>query len=119
MRDPHMYEMEDTSSDLFRFMENIPTQGYLGFSFGAMLASAFFFLTGRSSIALFLGQWVPSIGMFALVYKLLRPSHERPLEQMKDTAGEFGSKMKDTAEDMGSKLKGAAGEAGSRSGVTH
>ncbi len=85
--------LEDSGSDMFRFLEDIPTTGYLGFSFGSMLLSAFFFMIGRRDTALFLGQWVPSIGMFALVYKLLRPSYERPIQQMKETASNVSSKM--------------------------
>ncbi len=113
MRDTSMRDYEDMGSDWFRFMEGIPTQGYLGFSFGAMLLSAFFFLIGRRNTALFLGQWVPSIGMFALVYKLLRPSYERPVDQMRETASEMGSKMKSTASDVSSKM----GETGSKMGM--
>ncbi len=113
MRDMNMRNFEDTGSDMLRFMEGIPTQGYLGFSFGAMLLSAFFFLIGRRNTALFLGQWVPSIGMFALVYKLLRPSYERPMEQMKQTADEMSSKMKSAASDASSKM----GETSSRMGM--
>ena len=104
MRDMNMRNFEEPESDFFRFLEGVPTQGYLGFSFGAMLLSAFFFLIGRRSTALFIGQWVPSIGMFALVYKLLRPSRERPMQQMKDTADEMGSKMKSAASDVSSKM---------------
>ena len=115
MRDMNMRNMDDPGSDFFRFLEDIPTQGYLGFSFGAMLLSAFFFLIGRRSTALFLGQWVPSIGMFALVYKLLRPSYERPMDQMKDTAEEMGSKIKSTASEMSGKM----GETGSKMGMNH
>lgn len=85
--------IEEAPSEFFRFLEGIPTQSYLGFSFGAMLLSAFFFLIGRRNTALFLGQWVPTVGMFALVYKLLRPSYERPIEQMKETAKEAASRV--------------------------
>lgn len=114
MRDMNMRDMEDPGSDFFRFLEGVPTQGYLGFSFGAMLLSAFFFLIGKRSTALFLGQWVPSIGMFALVYKLLRPSYERPMEQMGQTASEMGSKMKSAARDVASKIE----EPGTKMGMS-
>ena len=113
MRDMNMRNFEEPGNDFFRFLEGIPTQGYLGFSFGSMLLSAFFFLIGRRNTALFLGQWVPSIGMFALVYKLLRPSYERPMDRMKETAGEMSSKMKSAASDVSSKM----GETSSRMGM--
>lgn len=95
-RDMNLYDMEDTSSGIFRTLEKMPTQAYMGFAFGSMAVSAFFFLIGRHSIANFIGQWVPSIGMMALVYKLLRPSQERPMDQMKETFEE----AKDTASHM-------------------
>lgn len=112
MRDMNMRDMEDPGSDFFRFLEGVPTQGYLGFSFGAMLLSAFFFLIGKRSTALFLGQWVPSIGMFALVYKLLRPSHERPVEQMSEAASEMGSKVRSAARDVAGKMDETRSEMG-------
>lgn len=115
MRDMNMRDFEDQGSDFFRFMEGIPTQAYLGFSFGSMLLSAFFYLIGRKSTANFIGQWVPSIGMFALVYKLLRPSYERPMDQMMDTASDMGSKVKGAASDVSRKM----GETGSKMGMSH
>ncbi|HZK66730.1 MAG TPA: hypothetical protein VFD42_04195 [Chloroflexota bacterium] len=87
-RDMNLYEMEDRSSGILRALENMPTQAYLGFAFGSMVVSAFFFLIGRHSVANFIGQWVPSIGMLALVYKLLRPSQEGSIDQMKETFDE-------------------------------
>lgn len=104
MRDMNMRDVTDSGSEMFRFLEDIPTTGYLGFSFGSMALSAFFFLIGRRDTAIFIGQWVPSIGIFALVHKLLRPSYERPMEQMKETASEMGSRAKSAASDVGSKM---------------
>lgn len=93
MRDT-MHEMEETQSSILRVMEDIPTQTYMTFAFGSMVLSAFFFLIGRKDTAMFVGQWVPSIGILALMYKLLRPSHERPMEQMR----EVGEEAKETIE---------------------
>jgi hypothetical protein len=85
MRDT-MHELEETQSSMFRVMEDFPTQSYLSLAFGSMIASAFFFLIGRRDFAMFIGQWVPSIGIFALMYKLLHPSQERPSQQMREVA---------------------------------
>lgn len=86
-----MRDIEQTQSDIMRTLEEIPTQTYIGLSLASMVLSAFFFLIGRRSTALFIGQWVPSLGIFALMYKLLRPSGERPLTGMRETVGEVGS----------------------------
>jgi hypothetical protein len=101
MRDT-MHEMEETQSSMFRILEDFPTQSYLSLAFGSMIVSAFFFLIGRRSTAMFIGQWVPSIGIFALMYKLLRPSHERPSEQMR----EVGHDVEDAAERARSRISG-------------
>jgi hypothetical protein len=85
MRDT-MHELEETQSSMFQVMEDFPTQSYLSLAFGSMIVSAFFFVIGRRDFAVFIGQWVPSIGIFALMYKLLRPSHERPSQKMQDVA---------------------------------
>ncbi len=87
-----MQDMPESQTDIMRTFEELPTQAYLGFTFGSMLLSAFFYLIGRRSAALFVGQWAPTLGVLALVYKLLHPSQERPVEQMR-RAGERVAEM--------------------------
>jgi hypothetical protein len=99
MRDT-IHEMEETQSSMFQVMEDFPTQSYLTLAFGSMIVSAFFFLIGRRDFAMFIGQWVPSIGVFALMYKLLRPSHERPTEQLR----KVGEDVEDVAERTRSRM---------------
>ncbi len=94
-----MQEMQETQSDVTRILEQIPTQAYIGLAVGSILASAFFYITGRRSTALFVGQWAPTFAAFALVYKLLHPSAERPFEQMRET----GEMARETAREMGSR----------------
>ncbi len=95
-----MQEMQETQSDIMRTMEEIPTQAYIGFTFGSVLLSAFFYLIGKRSTALFVGQWAPTLGVLALVYKLLHPSQEQPIEQMRHV----GEQMRHTGREMGSRV---------------
>lgn len=88
-----MREMEETQSNIFKTFETMPTQTYIGLAMASILVSAFFFLIGRRSTALFIGQWAPTFGIFALVYKLLHPSEERPIEQMRETISEARGRM--------------------------
>ena len=88
-----MRETEGPQTNIMRRIEEIPTQTYIGFTFGSILLSAFFFLIGRRSTALFVGQWAPTLGILALVSKLLHPSGEYPIEQIRQTAAEIGSKV--------------------------
>ncbi|MGI5836664.1 MAG: hypothetical protein ACOX87_09270 [Chloroflexota bacterium] len=88
-----MREMEETQSNVMRTLEEVPTQTYIGMALASILASAFFFIIGRRSTALFIGQWPPTFIAFALAYKLLHPSSERPIEQMREMAAETRSRI--------------------------
>jgi len=88
-----MHQMEETQGGIFRNLENIPTQTYIWLSLASILASAFFFLIGRRSTSLFIGQWAPTLGVFALMYKLLHPSREQTAEQIKETISEAQSRV--------------------------
>ncbi|MHB0867926.1 MAG: hypothetical protein ACYC5J_00515 [Chloroflexota bacterium] len=94
-----MREMEETQRNVTQVLEQIPTQAYIGLAVGSILASAFFYLTGRRTTALFVGQWPPTFAAFALIYKLLHPSGERPIEQMRHA----GEQVRETAREMGSR----------------
>jgi hypothetical protein len=72
-------EMEESRRDIMSALEEIPTQTYLGLAFGSVVLSAFLYLIGRRSASVFVGQWAPTFGVLALVYKLLRPSREQPM----------------------------------------
>ncbi len=92
-----MREMEETQSNVTRVLEQIPTQAYIGLAVGSILASALFYLSGRRSTALFVGQWPSTFAAFALMFKLLRPSRERPVEQVRQA----GEQVRETAREMG------------------
>ncbi len=94
-----MRETEETQRNFMRVLEQIPTQSYIWLAVGSILASAFFYITGRRTTALFVGQWAPTFAAFALVYKLLRPSAERPIEEMRQTA----EQMREAAREMGAR----------------
>ena len=62
-------------------MEEVPTQAYLGAALGSIALSALLRIFGKKDAALFVGQWPPTFILFALAYKLLRPSDEDVVEQ--------------------------------------
>ncbi len=95
-----MQEMQETQSNIIRTMEDIPTQAYLGFAFGSILLSAFFYLTGKRSTALFVGQWAPTFAALSLVYKLLHPSQERPIERLR----EVGEQVREAGREAGGRV---------------
>ena len=59
-----------------KMMEEIPAQTYLGAALGAIGLSALLRLFGKKDAAVFVGQWPPTFILFALAYKILRPSDE-------------------------------------------
>jgi hypothetical protein len=62
-------------------MEEVPTQAYLGAALGSIALSALLRIFGKKDAALFVGQWPPTFILFALAYKLLRPSDEDRFEE--------------------------------------
>ena len=63
-----------------KVMEAVPTQAYLGAAMGSIALSALLRVFGKKDAAIFVGQWPPTFILFALTYKLLRPSDEDALE---------------------------------------
>ena len=59
-----------------KLVEAIPTQAYLGAALGSIALSAGLRLAGKKDAAIFVGQWPPTFILFALAYKILRPSDE-------------------------------------------
>jgi hypothetical protein len=62
-------------------MEEVPTQAYLGAALGSIALSALLRIFGKKDAAIFVGQWPPTFILFALAYKLLRPSDEDAVAQ--------------------------------------
>ena len=71
-----MNEMIERKDSYLRIMEKIPTQGYLSLALGTIALSAVLRLAGKKEAALFVGQWPPTLVLFALAHKLLQPSQE-------------------------------------------
>ena len=63
----------------FEMMETVPTRAYLGAAVGSIALSALLRVFGKKDAAIFVGQWPPTFILFALAYKLLRPSDEDAL----------------------------------------
>ena len=59
-----------------KVMEAVPTQAYLGAAVGSIALSALLRVFGKKDAAIFVGQWPPTFILFALAYKMLRPSDE-------------------------------------------
>jgi hypothetical protein len=95
-----MREMEETQSNITRYLESIPTKSYIGLALGSVLVSALLYISGRRSTALFVGQWPPTFAALALIYKLLAPGRERPGEQMR----EMGEEVRRTARETRSRV---------------
>ncbi len=73
-----------------RMMEKVPTGAYMGAALAAIAGSATLRVLGKKEAAIFVGQWPPPFILFALAYKLLRPSRENPAAEMRDAADEAG-----------------------------
>jgi hypothetical protein len=67
-------------------METVPTRAYLGAAVGSIALSALLRVFGKKEAALFVGQWPPTFILFALAYKLLRPSDEDPSKNSHEAA---------------------------------
>jgi hypothetical protein len=77
-------DAQETMATYLKMMEAVPTQAYLGAALGSIGLSALLRLVGKKDAAIFVGQWPPTFILFALAYKLLRPSGEDALENGHD-----------------------------------
>ena len=64
-----------------KLMEAVPTQAYLGAAVGSIALSAILRMLGKKDAAVFVGQWPPTFILFALAYKVLRPSNEEVAQE--------------------------------------
>ena len=83
-----MHEATKQPAAYLRLMEKVPTGVYMTAALAAIAGSATLRALGKKEAAIFVGQWPPTFLMFAMAYKLLRPSREDPAEQMRDAADE-------------------------------
>ena len=61
----------------FRITDNIPEEAWYWAAIGSIGLSAVFRLTGHAHWSLFVGQWPPTLILFALYHRLIRPSAKR------------------------------------------
>lgn len=71
---------------LLETMETVPTQAYLGAALGSIALSALLRVFGKKDASIFVGQWPPTFILFALAYKLLRPSDEDAIGEGQEAA---------------------------------
>jgi len=72
----------------FEATERLPSSIYYWLAMGSILGSAFFWLIGRRNWAIFMGQWVPTFLILPLFHRLLRPSQEEALHQIREAGRE-------------------------------
>jgi hypothetical protein len=70
------HDVHENTAAYLKVMEAVPTQVYLGAALGSIALSALLRLFGKKDAAVFVGQWPPTFILFALAYKVLRPSDE-------------------------------------------
>jgi hypothetical protein len=83
-----MYQATERPAAYLRMMEKVPTGGYMTAALAAIAGAAALRLFGKKDAAIFVGQWPPTFILFALAYKLLRPSRDEPTAEMRSAADE-------------------------------
>ena len=83
-----MQEAMERPAGYLRLMEKVPTGVYMTAALAAIAGSATLRALGKKEAAIFVGQWPPTFILFALAYKLLRPSREHPAAEMRAAADE-------------------------------
>jgi hypothetical protein len=73
----------------FNMMMDVPSQVYYALTAGSIIASAMLYLSGKRHLALFVGEWAPTLLVSALFYKLLRPSNENVAENLRQATNQF------------------------------
>jgi hypothetical protein len=83
-----MQMVEQADKWHFRSMEAAPAQAWYWAAVGSLVASAALFFSGKRSWGLFVGEWVPTLLILPVLYKMVRPSRERMGEGMRQAARE-------------------------------
>lgn len=93
-------DMAEQKDQVLKFIEQVPTQAYLGAALGSIALSALLRLTGAKDAAVFVGQWPPTFLLLALAAKLLRPSTESLRSNIRDTMQGAKEAIQETARTM-------------------
>ncbi len=80
---------EGLVDQFFHTMMTIPSEVYYFATIAAVAASAALYLSGKRHMALFVGEWAPTLLTSALFYKLLHPSHETVGAGIREAVGEM------------------------------
>ena len=67
---------ERTTALVERETQKVPSLAFLGLAVGSMVASAAFLLAGKKHIAMFIGQWAPSLLVIGVYNKLVKFENE-------------------------------------------
>ncbi len=71
-----MKSFEHEGKGYLQSAEELSSRSYFLGAFASICISALFFVTGRRSIAYFIGLWAPTILIMGLFAKTLRPGKE-------------------------------------------
>lgn len=85
----------EPTQQIFEVSEKLPSSLFFWLAMGSIATSAFFWLIGRRNWSLFLGQWAPTFLILPLFYKLLRPSQERPIHEIREVGRQVGRYAED------------------------
>lgn len=74
---PHKQRHEGrVTTEIEERTSRLPSTAYLGLAVGSIVASALFQLAGKRHLAIFVGQWVPSLLVIGVYNKLVKIEHE-------------------------------------------
>ena len=76
---------DDSGKRLLKIMEEVPVQAYMAAAGASVLASGLLYLLGRRNLGMYMAQLPVTILGSVLVYRLLKPSRERPSESLEKT----------------------------------
>lgn len=76
-------ESVDKVDTVLEIMEETPTRYYWIAALVTMSLSAMLYMAQKRTLAIFVGQWTPTLILLSLFYRLLKPSQEHPEQGMK------------------------------------
>ena len=95
-----MGEQNNPQNVVFKALDAVPGQVWYIAGVLSILASAYFQLTDRKQLALFVGQWPPTFFAVGIYHKLVRPGNEDPTghprpagEIARERAGQISQQM--------------------------
>lgn len=65
---------QDPQQQFFRVTDNLPEETWYWLAVASIMTSLMLRLTGKTHMALFVGQWPPTFILFGLYHRLVHPS---------------------------------------------